>query len=206
MNVKQLLIWFYTRILFVVRFCWQKYKTFRNFYMPNLKRINTSKITIGQRLKVNQKVRLSGQGTIQIGDNVTLGFIPGGFINGAGIELQARTRESVITIGKNVSTNNNIFICSAGEIMIKDNVLLGQNITIMDFEAHGIHPDKRGQVGQISSVCIEENVWVGNNVTILKGSKIGRNSIVAAHAIVSGEFPDNVIVGGVPAKIIKKIN
>ena len=44
-----------------------------------------------------------------------------------------------------------------------------------------------------------------NNVIVLKNSSIGKNTIVAAGSIVSGSFPDNAIVGGVPAKIIKSL-
>ncbi|UBB91028.1 hypothetical protein J4771_06535 [Candidatus Kaistella beijingensis] len=75
----------------------------------------------------------------------------------------------------------------------------------MDFEAHGIAPDRRNQIGDIGKVIIGENVWIGNNVTILKNTEIGNNSIVAAGAVVGGVFPENVIIGGVPAKIIKNL-
>ena len=43
-------------------------------------------------------------------------------------------------------------------------------------------------------------------MTFLDGSKIGNNSVVAAGAVVNGEFPDNVVIGGVPAKILKHID
>ena len=42
-------------------------------------------------------------------------------------------------------------------------------------------------------------------MTILKGTVIGKNSVVAAGAVVSGEFPANVVIGGVPAKVIREI-
>ena len=75
----------------------------------------------------------------------------------------------------------------------------------MDFEAHGIEPNKRRSVGEIGEVKIGKNVWVGNNVTILKNSEIGDNSIVAAGSIVNKKFPPNVVIGGIPAKIIKSL-
>ena len=54
-------------------------------------------------------------------------------------------------------------------------------------------------------IKIGNNVWIGAKATFLDGSVVGNNSIVAAGAVVRGIFPDNVIIGGVPAKIIKKI-
>ncbi|WP_029759087.1 MULTISPECIES: DapH/DapD/GlmU-related protein [Fusobacterium] len=52
---------------------------------------------------------------------------------------------------------------------------------------------------------LEYDVWIGGNVTILPGVNIGNNVIVAAGAIVTKNIPDNCIIGGVPAKIIKNI-
>lgn len=53
-------------------------------------------------------------------------------------------------------------------------------------------------------VVIEDDVWCGANVTILKGVTIGHGSIVAAGAVVTKSFPPYSIVGGVPAKLIRK--
>ena len=61
-------------------------------------------------------------------------------------------------------------------------------------------------MGETGSIIIGRNVWIGNNVTILKNSEIGENTIVATGAVVSGKFGANLIVGGVPAKIIKSID
>ena len=119
--------------------------------------------------------------------------------------FQPRYKSSKIVIGSNVSTNNNIFICAANYIDIGDDTLVGQNVTIMDHEAHGIEPEKRRLLGPIGTIKIEKNVWIGNNVTILKNSEIGENSIIAAGTVVSRKFTKNVIIGGVPAKIIKEI-
>ena len=53
-------------------------------------------------------------------------------------------------------------------------------------------------------VVIEDDVWCGANVTILKGVTIGRGSIVAAGAVVTQSFPPYSIIGGVPAKLLKR--
>ena len=54
-------------------------------------------------------------------------------------------------------------------------------------------------------IKIGNNVWVGTKVTFLDGSKVGDNCVIAAGAVVNGEFPNNVVVGGIPAKILKEI-
>ena len=51
-------------------------------------------------------------------------------------------------------------------------------------------------------VVIEDNVFIGNNVTILKGVRIGKNTVVAAGSVVTKSFPNDVVIGGVPAQII----
>lgn len=56
-----------------------------------------------------------------------------------------------------------------------------------------------------SITCIGNNCWIGSNVIILDGVQIGNNVIVAAGAIVTKDVPNNVIVGGIPAKIIKRL-
>src|ERR1019366_5361517 len=106
----------------------------------------------------------------------------GGFHRGRSIQFQARYNDSKIKIGNNVSTNNNIMVCAANYIEIGDNTLIGQYVTMMDHDAHGIEPDKRRQVGVIGIIIIGKNVWLGNNVTILKNSEIGDNSILATGA------------------------
>lgn len=174
----------------------------RYFLLPNL----LSKATMNYETipLCQQRTFITGKGIIHIGKECRFGYKLGGFHYGGSIEIQARTLESRIIIGSQVSTNNNIFICAAGRIEIGENTLIGQNVSIMDFEAHGISPNDRSMIGKIGSVTIGENVWIGNNVSILKNTTIGENSIVAAGAVVAGQFPSNVIIDGIPAKIIKE--
>jgi acetyltransferase-like isoleucine patch superfamily enzyme len=54
-------------------------------------------------------------------------------------------------------------------------------------------------------IFIKQNAWIGANVTLLPGVTIGENAVVAAGAVVSKDVPDNAVVGGIPAKIIKTI-
>ena len=110
-----------------------------------------------------------------------------------------------ISIGNNVSLNEYVFLSGYGGIVIEDNVRIGRGTTIITAD-HGFErldiPIK-DQPLLPGKVYIKQNVWIGANVTILKGVTIGLNSIIAAGAVVTKDVPDNVIVGGVPAKIIK---
>lgn len=176
-----------------------------NFIIPNLKRVFSKRLIYITIPSCQQKTIITGEGTVYLGKNCNFGFKYGGFHKNGRIEIQPRFKNAVIKIGNNIGTNNNIFICAAKYIEIGDNTLIGQNVTLMDFEAHGIHPEKRREIGEIGSIKIGANVWIGNNVTILKNTIIGDNTIVAAGAVVSGSFPANVIIGGVPAKVIKDL-
>lgn len=181
------------------------YRYFFYLIFPNFKSILSNRLIYQKITLVQQMIICEGAGVVSIGKNCSFGYTMGGFNRGGSIELQARYQNSKINIGNNVATNNNIMLCAANYIEIGDDTLIGQYVTIMDHEAHGIEPNKRRELGEIGTVIIGKNVWLGNNVVILKNSEIGDNTIVATGAVVSGKFPANVIIGGVPAKIIKDI-
>lgn len=111
--------------------------------------------------------------------------------------------------GKNISIGKNVFINSGcrfqdhGGIKIGDGALIGHNVVLATLN-HDIDPKKRSDVYP-EPISIGKNVWIGANATILPGVTIGDGAIIAAGAVVTKDIPSNVIVGGVPAKIIKRI-
>jgi len=108
-----------------------------------------------------------------------------------------------ITIGKNVFINTGCTFQDRGGITLGDETQIGQNVVLCTLN-HGIAPEKRN-VTYPSPIVIGKNVWIGAGATILPGVTIGDNAIVAAGAIVSKDAPENVVVAGVPAKVIKII-
>ena len=180
-------------------------KPFFNFWLPNVRFFIQKRIKYKGKVVCNQKTLFTGLGTIHVGKNCVFGYKLGGFFRGGSVELQPRYKNATINIGDNIATNNNLFMCAANYIEIGTDTLIGQNVTIMDFEAHGIKANQRREIGEIGKVILGKNIWIGNNVTILKNTTIGDNTIVATGAVVKGGFPSNVIIGGVPAKIIKKL-
>lgn len=156
--------------------------------------------------RFNQEVRFWGEGKVTIGENYSFGYRYGGGYHGSLCEVQPRTKESVINIGKNIATNNGVMICSAGRIDIGDDCLIGQDVLIIDHDAHGIKPhERRSSIGNVRFIDIGNNVWIGSKVIILPGVKIGNNCIVGAGAVVTSQFPDNAVIAGNPARVIKKI-
>lgn len=65
---------------------------------------------------------------------------------------------------------------------------------------------RRGHIGQAKPVSIGRDVWIGGNCTILPGVTIGNNVVIAAGAVVTKDVPDNCLVAGVPAKVIREIH
>jgi acetyltransferase-like isoleucine patch superfamily enzyme len=109
-----------------------------------------------------------------------------------------------ILIGKNVFFNTGCSFQDRGGITIGDGTMIGMNVTIATLN-HGLSLDTRNTTYP-SPVNIGENVWIGSNATILPGVTIGDNSVVAAGAVVTKDVPENTVVAGVPAKVVKKIN
>ena len=109
--------------------------------------------------------------------------------------------------GKNISVGENVFINSGccfqdqGGIEIGNNVLIGQQVVIATLN-HELTPTRRANMLP-APVRIGNNVWIGAHATILAGVTVGDNSVVAAGAVVTKDVPANVVVAGVPAKVIK---
>lgn len=108
-----------------------------------------------------------------------------------------------ITICKNVFINSGCRFQDQGGITIGDGALIGHNAVLATLN-HDFSPTKRGNLHP-APIVIGKNVWLGANVTVISGVTIGDNSVIAAGAVVTKDVPGNVVAGGVPAKIIKKL-
>ena len=109
-----------------------------------------------------------------------------------------------IKLGRHVFINAGCCFQDQGGIEIGDNVQIGHQTVIATLN-HDLNPERRWNMIP-APVKIGNNVWIGSHATILAGVTIGDNSVVAAGAVVTKDVPANVVVGGVPAKIIKEIN
>ena len=110
-----------------------------------------------------------------------------------------------ITIGQHCGFSG-VTIGAKEKITIKNNVLAGANVVITDFDWHSVDPQlRRTDAGGSKPVVISDNVFIGVNCIILKGSSIGRNSVIGANSVVTGDIPENCIAAGNPARVIRSL-
>lgn len=108
-----------------------------------------------------------------------------------------------IQVGKNVFINGGCHFQDQGGITLGDDCLIGHNVVFATLN-HFIEPSERASL-QPAPIVLGKNVWVGSSSTILQGVTIGDNAIIAAGSVVTKDVPANVIVGGVPARLIRYI-
>lgn len=183
-----------------------EYYIFQYLRILKYKTISNCKNVIGKPI-YNQPTQLLGEGTILFDENVNLGVMRSPFFyNGYGY-IDARKSSSKIIIRNHVTINNNFMIISEGEgIEIGENTLIGLNFEVSDSDFHDLHPDRRiSGMPKTAKVVIGKNVFIGSNVKILKGVTIGDNSVIANSSVVTKSIPENVIAGGYPAKIMRKL-
>ncbi len=166
--------------------------------------------SVGNNLCISVNSEIIGEKTISIGDN---------FSAGKNLKLQTwnqyngqelKNRPSIV-IGNNVSLMSNCQISCANEIIVKDSVLMGDNVFITD-NFHGsnswweldIPPIERPlEIGE--GVYIGKNVWIGRNVCIMPGVKIGNGTVIGANSVVTHDIPEKCIAVGAPAKVIREV-
>ncbi|MES2485640.1 MAG: DapH/DapD/GlmU-related protein [Bacteroidota bacterium] len=109
-----------------------------------------------------------------------------------------------LCIGKNVFINFGCTILGLGGVTIEDNVLIAPNVSLLS-EGHPLAPQERHTL-VCGHIHIKKNAWIGAGSTILPGVAVGENAVVAAGALVTKDVPDNSVVAGIPAKVIKYVN
>lgn len=181
-------------------------RTFKRVYVhPSSKIKCPSRIHFGNNLNIGQDCyvdALSETGLL-CGENVSMGFH-------THIELTGNFR----FLGKGMRVGNNVGLGSHGHfgsgmgfVEIGDNTIFGNYVSIHP-ENHNYSdfsiPIREQGVNSKGGVYIGQNCWIGAKVTILDDTHVGNNCIIAAGAVVKGHFPDDVIIGGVPAKILRR--
>lgn len=116
-------------------------------------------------------------------------------------------RGATIAIGHHCGFSGAV-IAADTFVTIGNRVLCGGNCTIVDTDRHPIDADARARQEKADAkpIVIEDDVFLSMNVVVLKGSIIGKGTVVAANSVVTGSLPGGVIAGGVPARVIRVLD
>ena len=116
-------------------------------------------------------------------------------------------KPSLLSFGNNVSVNRGCVINAGGGVDIGDNVLIGPNVIIYSQNHEYREPGRpfceQGYV--LKRTVIGSNVWLASSCIVLPGVVIGDNVVVAAGAVVTNSVPNDVVVAGNPARVIKNL-
>nr|WP_297703725.1 DapH/DapD/GlmU-related protein [uncultured Butyrivibrio sp.] len=160
----------------------------------------------GARL-IRYPVIVRGKKYIDFGKKLTIGY-------NCRIEVNGKHNNKVLSFGENVNIGDNVNIRCANGISIGNNVLIGSRVLIID-NSHGKYSGDNQDSPEIppnqrklytAPIVIEDNVWIGEGTVIQAGVKISTGSIVAANSVVTKDVKAGEIVGGLPAKVIKRWN
>jgi acetyltransferase-like isoleucine patch superfamily enzyme len=163
---------------------------------------NKKNITFGKNCTIEKGTRIDGYAAnkIQLGDGCKIG---------AYSLITCTSHLSKYGIGLEMGSHSAIgdfaHFGASGGIEIGNDVIMGSYISFHS-ENHNFSDKSkliREQGVTSKGIKLGNNIWVGAKVTFLDGSTVGNNCVIAAGAVVSGVFPDNVVIGGIPAKIIK---
>lgn len=114
-------------------------------------------------------------------------------------------KNAYVEIGRNTRING-AYIHAQKRITIGDNCVIASGVNILDTNGHQLLAENRTLDRDTpSDIIIGNNVWIGLNAIVLKGSKIGDNSVISAGSVVKDIFPKNSLIMGNPARVIKTL-
>ncbi len=165
---------------------------------------NLPHITWGDFLKLGDHVYISALGKkgVSFGHNVGIGAY-------SRIVLSTSLNQlgEYIKIGNNVGIGEFAYLGGAGGLEIGDDCIIGQYLSCHPENHNYDNPDKPYRLQGVNrrGIKIGKNCWIGSKVTILDGVEIGDNCVIAAGSVVTKSMPENSVIAGIPAKVIKPI-
>jgi maltose O-acetyltransferase len=153
---------------------------------------------IGPGLLGNGRLRIQGPGNVVLEADVNAW-------SHAEVNRLITTRpEAVIHIGRHARLNG-CTIIAAERIDVGADCVLG-SCEVRDHLPYSESPADRRRPGVAKPIVIENNVWIGGQVSVLPGVRIGHDSVVGIHAVLFDSVPAGVIVGGNPARVLRKLD
>lgn len=149
----------------------------------------------GSMVSVNGRPVIDNKGIMEFGNEVRIWSTI--------IQAKLYTgKKGRLIVGRN-SRLNGVHIDVRELVVIGENVRIAPYTIIMDSDFHDLNNHFADGVSK--PIVIGDDVWIATRSTILKGVTIGKGSVVATGAIVTHDVPEYSVVGGIPAKVIKKL-
>lgn len=193
---------FWVRFIMLVR---GFVKTRKKIYLgKNCVILNKKNIVFGKNVTIESHTTIDGysKNKIVFGDGVKIGSFS---------RLLSTSHFATYGVGLKIGNHSAVgdftHFGAPGGIEIGNDVIMGSYVSFHSENHNFLDKSKliRAQGVNSKGIKIGNNVWVGAKVTFLDGCQIGDNSVVAAGAVVNGVFPNDAVIGGVPAKILKMI-
>jgi acetyltransferase-like isoleucine patch superfamily enzyme len=171
-------------------------------YVPLLARFVLLKLRYGRRLQTEGLCFVCPRVKLEIGRGATLRIGRWAWI-GHGCKL--RVHEGEVSIGAKTVIGQECTVSAFQHVAIGRECIIADRVMLIDFD-HGVTEVERPirlQGIYKRDVTVGHNVWIGYGACILRGVTVGDNSIVGTSAVVTSSFPENSVVGGVPARLIR---
>lgn len=184
---------------------WKRYSRFIYFSIISKLYLSVQGIKIGKKVTFNGFSYFSRypSSTIIIGDNCRFNSSTTSNLIGVNHKcmISTNSKNAVLEIGEGCGFSGVTIGCFAN-IKLGNKVRCGANVLITDSDWHLDDP----RVGEPKPIIIEDNVWLGYGVVVMKGVRIGENSVIGINSIVVKDIPKNVIAAGNPCKIVKQFS
>lgn len=164
------------------------------------------RMLLGGRLTAPKRGLLGRRSALQVrpGGAIEIGA---GFVAGDDVKVAAT---GSVRLGRNVFINSFSRIIAHELVEVGDNVVIASYVSILDHDHRSRFTDGVVTIeqGEFTSkpIRIGSNVWLGDKVTVVKGVTIGDGVIVGANSVVTRDIEPGVVVGGIPAKVIRRFD
>lgn len=167
-------------------------------------------ISLGHKSKIDHhsKIYILADGKVELGEGATLRSLTKGYHGGMPFPctILVDRANAHVTIGKN-SRLNGVYVHSQKSVRIGKNCVIAAGVNIIDSNGHElISTNRTAGRDEPEPIEIGENVWIGMNAIVLKGTRVGNNSVIGANSVVSGNFPENSLIIGNPARLVKQLD
>lgn len=175
-----------------------------SFVSPKMRIENAANLSLGRYATLEENVVINAVASeaVKIGDRTKIG---------AYSRIIATAHLSQIGKGFSIGVDSGCgefcYFGAVGGITIGDRVIMGQYVSFHSQEHSFVDTEKaiKHQGTTEKGILVGHDCWIGAKATILDGTIIGNHCVVAAGAVVKGEFPAYSVIGGVPAKIIREL-